>query len=318
MPFLKELTDDYRAELERRIRSPDKLLGLSTGFEGLDQLTGGWGRGWISYLAAATSAGKTAFVLTQLVKGAAQLEQGADDNATLVLFSLEMSEFVVMTRLLANLAAQDGRGLDSFSLLRGDVNEETEPVVWEEVDKLHTVLGGRVFLDFEAQTTDDFRRLLNLLREDGFNPSLVVVDYFGRVADESVDGSPVSRQGVISRALAALARDFDTHVLTILDLNREGERDERPGLRHLRWGVSAGYDADLVLLLQRPGFVAQQQGKTSDVDPGYAELVLAKNRHGPVGKVELFLDVRTGLYTPWRVPEHTGAAQAAPFKRRGK
>ncbi|NLX06790.1 MAG: replicative DNA helicase [Phycisphaerae bacterium] len=268
---LQQFLDETFKQLEER---DGGLTGLATGFTELDDLTSGFQKGELIIIAARPSMGKTAFGLNVAEHVAAV------EGKPSVFFSLEMSKQQVVQRMLCARAQ-----VDSHRMRRGMLNDQ-------EIAKLHTACDvlrdsplfiddtpGMSVLEMRAKS-----RLLKL-RED---VEIVFVDYLQLMSSPGAE----SRQqeiGMVSRGLKALARELNVPVVALAQLNRgvEGRESHRPRMSDLRESGSIEQEADLIVLLHREDYYRDTGSEVTDDSMGIAEIIIAKQRNGPVGSVQL-------------------------------
>ncbi|MEW6583116.1 MAG: replicative DNA helicase [Actinomycetota bacterium] len=250
------------------------LLGLPTGFNEIDRLTGGFRASNLVVVAARPSMGKTALALC-IAQHAALTEQ-----RTVAIFSLEMSGEELIQRLLCSTAMVDATRLRS-----GRVSKEDWPRLTQAADQLSR---AKLYVDdTEGMTVAEMRTKARRLksRED---LHLVVIDYIqlmeGAPGRGKRDENRVQELSAISRSLKMLARDLDVPVICISQLNRgpESRTDKRPMLSDLRESGAIEQDADIVLLIYRDDYYNDD----SD-EKGIAEVNIAKHRNGPTDRVKL-------------------------------
>lgn len=245
------------------------ISGLPTGFVDLDRMTSGLKGSELIILAARPSMGKTAFALN-LAQNV-----GVRSGKTVAIFSLEMSASQLVTRMLA----AEGN-IDAQAFRTGNLNEED----WEKLTMaMSTLSESPIFIDdTPGVTVYDIRAKLRRLKaEHGLG--LVVIDYLQLISGRGGD----SRQqeiSEISRSLKLLAREFNVPVIALSQLSRavEQRQDKRPMLSDLRESGSIEQDADVVTFLYRDDYYNEESEKQN-----IAELIIGKQRNGPVGKVEL-------------------------------
>jgi replicative DNA helicase len=246
------------------------VTGTATGLVDLDDLTGGFHPGQLIIVAARPSMGKTALALNIC-------DHAGINNKVPVLFvSLEMGYLEIGERLLCARSRVDGHKLKTG--LGMGMREMTQ------LGTAYKELGsGPIFIDDTparnmvqiAATARRFKRRHQV--------GLIMVDYIQLIDAEDSRESRQEQIAKISRRLKTLARDLKVPVVAISQLNRavESREDKRPRMADLRESGAIEQDADIVILLHRPEYydITDQ--------PGIAELILAKNRNGPVGSVKL-------------------------------
>mgnify|MGYP001052717622 CR=1 FL=1 len=322
MPLFRTIAPDIWQVITNRIDA-NGPVGLPTGLSDLDDiLGGGWNRQELSYLVGDSGKGKSWLALSFLVRAGRWLRahpgqrplsghilQGADNDLTrqmvqdklekaplVVFWSLEMAEYPVTIRLMtANGAESAGEVLDA-SQLRSGTDIDRAALVKTYSDAVET-LGDYLCIEFDARTIDEFAEVLNELTEH-HDICLIVVDYFRLIQlDPTADTNMATAQEERSRQLRWLARTYDTHVLSIMDINREGQKDARIEARHMRGGVAAQYDADCVLAFSWHPDEAEHDFNS---DPRvHAVLNVLKNRNGRQGQVDIQLDLSSGHVEPW-------------------
>ena len=272
LPFNMVIAEDVLGTVMQRVderqSNPSALVGLSTGFIGLDKITHGLHGGHLVVLAARPSMGKTLLAMNIAEHVA------INEKKTVAMFSLEMNKEELMERSLSSL----GR-IESDLMKSGRLTAEDFGKVTSILPKYN---GAKLFIDdCSSLSVSDIRsRCRRIKREHGL--SLVIVDYIGLVSGEGENET--DRVGKISRALKILARDLNVPVLAISQLNRgvENQQDKRPTMAHLRQSGAIEQDADLILFIYRD----EVYNKGSS-NKGIAEINIAKNRHGGLGTVYL-------------------------------
>ena len=249
-----------------------RLPGISSGFSAIDAKLSGLNKSDLILLAARPGMGKTSLALN------IALNVGKNSGKTVAMFSLEMSKEQLALRLLSSEAL-----VESNRLLTGELRESD----WMKVAEAAGVLSrADIRLDDNPLlTVSDMnakcRRLDNL--------GLVVIDYLQLMssAGGSMKHSGESRQQAvsdISRMLKIMAKELQVPVLCLSQLSRANEKrdDKRPMLSDLRESGAIEQDADIVLFIFREDYYSPDSDKRN-----IAELIVAKNRHGETGKVEL-------------------------------
>ena len=247
-----------------------RLPGLSSGFTAIDAKISGLNKSDLILLAARPGMGKTSLALN------IALNVGKSSGKTVAMFSLEMSKEQLAMRLLSSEAL-----VDSHKLMTGDLGESD----WSKVAEASSVLSqADIRLDDNPLlTVSDMsakcRRLDNL--------GLIVIDYLQLMSSAGGKNSNESRQQTvsdISRMLKIMAKELQVPVLCLSQLSRANEKrdDKRPMLSDLRESGAIEQDADIVLFIFREDYYSPDSDKRN-----IAELIVAKNRHGETGKVDL-------------------------------
>lgn len=267
IPIRDALMESYE-QIENLHFNKSGITGTPTGFVDLDRMTSGLKGSELIIIAARPAMGKTAFALNLAQNVAVR------SNQTVALFNLEMSAPQLVMRMLA----AEGN-IDAQAFRTGNLNDED----WEKLTMaMSTLSEAPIFIDdTPGVTVFDIRsKLRRLQAEHGLG--LVVIDYL-----QLITGRGESRQqeiSEISRSLKLLAREFDVPVIALSQLSRavEQRQDKRPMLSDLRESGSIEQDADLVAFLYRDDYYNEDSEKKN-----IAELIIGKQRSGPVGKVEL-------------------------------
>jgi len=292
---------------ESAYQKDSHVTGVATGLAKIDHMLGGLQPSELVVLAGRPSMGKTALA-TNMAVNAAKLrmrsmqaqEPEFKDGAVVGFFSLEMSAEELAVRILA-----EESGVSSSDVRRGGVSHD-ELDRFIEASKMLQHLPYYID-DTPALSVSALRtRARRLKRQQDL--SLIVVDYL-QLVNPSHDRRPENRVQEISeitRALKALAKELDVPVLALSQLSRavEQREDKRPQLSDLRESGSIEQDADVVMFIYREEYYLERQQPELGTDKhaewqdkmdrvhNIAEVLIAKNRHGPVGKAELFFDPR--------------------------
>ena len=269
-PISQVLLDVY-ARLEELAASDSAIPGLSTGLTDLDRAISGLNKSDLILLAARPGMGKTSMALNIL------LEAGKKSGKNVVFFSLEMSREQLALRLISSECFVDNKKLVTGNLAPED---------WEKIMVATESLNRSHILIDDDSTVSVADILAKCRRVD--NLGLVIIDYLQLM--QSAGGRQYSgenRQQVvsdISRALKIMAKELDVPVLCLSQLSRanESRSDKRPMLSDLRESGAIEQDADIVLFLYRDDYYNEDSEKHN-----IAECIVAKNRHGETGKVEL-------------------------------
>ena len=327
--FEAALTDAIN-NAEAAIKRSGKTVGVATGFGGLDKKLGGLHPSDLVILAGRPSMGKTALA-TNIAFNAAKSYGGrrtpdgrtiAEDGAVVGFFSLEMSAEQLATRILA-----EESGVSSDRIRRGDVSRED----FDKFVRASQQLSGlRLFIDdTPALTVSALRtRSRRLLRQQGLG--LIIVDYLQLLRPSNqvrVIENRVQEISDITRGLKALAKELNVPVLALSQLSRavEQREDKRPLLSDLRESGSIEQDADVVMFIFREEYYHSRLAPMRRPDEtedelekriekfqesgekvhGKAEVMVAKQRHGPIGTVNLRFDAQTTKFEDLADPDHT-------------
>lgn len=265
-------------QIEDLRNRPDAYLGIGSGFLALDRMTQGFHKSELTIIAARPSMGKTAFVLSIARNMAIMFKK------PVAIFSLEMPASALTQRLIAAEAEIDAQKLRTGKL---DAQE------LELLHKKTTALANAPIIidDTAALSIDELRSKCRRLKVER-HIECVIIDYL-QLMHVSTDSKSTNREqeiAKISRSLKTLAKDLDIPIIALSQLSRgvESRPDKRPQLSDLRESGSIEQDADVVMFLYRPEYY----GFDTDADTGLsnknvAEVIIGKQRNGPVGKVRL-------------------------------
>ena len=290
--------------IERAYKRDSRLTGAPTGLLDIDRLLGGLHASDLVILAGRPSMGKTALATNIAYNAAARFREGGEgqpaDGARVAFFSLEMSAEQLATRLLA-----EQTGIPSDKLRRGEVRDGDFAGIVRATQAMEAL--PLYIDDSPALTIPGLRaRARRLKRRHGI--SLVVIDYLQlmRPTASARLNNRVYEVSEITQGLKALAKDLDLPVLALSQLSRAVEQrdDKRPMLADLRESGSIEQDADVVMFIYREAYYlarrepaedgadrAEWQDKMAAVR-NLAEVIVAKQRHGPVGTASLYFDDR--------------------------
>lgn len=291
---LSDILKDTFERIFSRMDQEGSLSGLHTGFSGLDELTSGFQSSELLVLAARPSMGKTALVCNFA------LSVAGEGNGALI-FSLEQSSLELAERFLAI----EGK-IDGHKLRQGELDE----VEQYQLDQASLKLREHpLFIDDTAgRTVSQIAAVSRRLKRRHPELSLIIIDYLQLIeSDESANRSITREQQIstITRRLKFLAKDLKVPVIALAQLNRSVEQreDKRPRLADLRESGAIEQDADIVMFLHRP------EAYDPEDRPGEADLIVAKNRNGPIGNVPLVWlreQLRFGDRSPLEVPDGVG------------
>jgi replicative DNA helicase len=263
------LTQAFKRIDERSLHGGHAYSGVPTGFVELDDLTSGLQNSELIIIAARPSVGKTAFALNVAQHVAVEERKGV------FVVSLEQSRLELAERMLCSMAKIDGHKMRSGRLSKEDITR-----LMDVADDLRPAplyiddTPGRTLLHIAAAA----RRLARK-----HDIRMVVIDYLQLIESENKRDSRQDQIAQISRRLKGLARELEVPVIALSQLNRSLEMREghRPRLADLRESGAIEQDADVVMLLHRPELYDKE------AKPGLAEVIIAKQRNGPTGDVNL-------------------------------
>ena len=274
--WIKEILWPTFEHIERLQESAGGITGVATGLRDLDRMTTGLQKGDLIVVAARPSMGKTSWVLN--VAQTAAIEH----NTTVAIFSLEMSKEQLVQRFLC----AEGR-VDAQRLRRGKLSSDEYQRLAAAAGHLNT---APLWIDDSpGNTVLEMRAKARRLKSDT-DLGLLIIDYMQLMSGNTRWENRVQEVSEISRGLKALARELNVPVIAVSQLSRAPEQrtDRRPQLSDLRDSGSIEQDADLVMFLYRPEYYFGPVDKDGNSLEGKSELMVAKQRNGPTGVVNLY------------------------------
>ena len=279
---LDQIVSGSFGSIDNLYKQSREVTGLATEFTELDRMTSGLQRGELIIIAARPSMGKTALAINIAENAAIK------SKATVAVFSLEMSKESLLRRMLASQAWVDQRKLQTGFLGRED-QEKLQ-------NALEQLIESRMFIDDTAGISlAEMRAKARRLKQTAGGLDLVVVDYLQLMSATlpSAGGKRYENRtqevSAISRGLKALAKELHVPVVALSQLSRASERrgeDKRPMLSDLRESGSIEQDADVVAFIHREAYYNRDE-EMSESDRAKSEIILAKQRNGPTGTVQL-------------------------------
>ncbi|MBR6555361.1 MAG: replicative DNA helicase [Clostridia bacterium] len=265
---INEAIREVYDQLDELAANPGKLPGIPTGFSMLDQYIGGLNKSDLILMAARPGMGKTAIALNMALHAARK------SGKTVVIFQLEMSKSQLATRLLS----AEGF-IDSKKLRMGNLTDED----WQKMADATTQL-NRLSILIDENSGITVPEMKAKCRRLGKDLGLIVIDYLQLMHSPKHSDNRVQEVAEISRSLKIMAKELQVPVLCCSQLSRgpESRSDKRPMLSDLRESGSIEQDADIVLFIYRDDYYNNESEKKNA-----AELIVAKNRHGETGTVEL-------------------------------
>ena len=289
--------------VEKAFKKKGKYSGIISGFGDLDNMLGGLQNSDLIILAGRPSMGKTALA-TNIAFNAAKFFSKEQEKGSVVMFSLEMSAEQIGLRILAEQSK-----IPSDKLRKGELNEKDSLELqntYKEINNLNFF-----FDDSPNLTVSELRSKLRRYKVN-YNIKLVLIDYLQLIKPESNRDNRVNELSEITRNLKQLAKEFDLPVISLSQLSRQVENrdDKRPLLSDLRESGSIEQDADVVMFIYRESYYLQRNEPIRSADESQesyqkkhdswkdrneevfnkAELIVAKQRNGPTGKIELYFD----------------------------
>ena len=291
--WIKEVLWSTFEHIDKLQETVGEVSGLATGFADLDRMTTGLQPGDLAIVAGRPSMGKTSWVLN--VAQTVAIELGIPVG----IFSLEMSKEQLVQRLLC----AEGR-VDAQRLRRGRLEPDEMQQLARAAGLLNT---APIWIDDSATgNVLEMKGKARRLKAETKDLGLVVVDYMQLMTGGIRKENRVQEVSEISRGLKALARELEIPLIALSQLSRAPEQrtDRRPQLSDLRESGSIEQDADVVMFLYRPEYYHGPTDKDGNSLEGKAELIVAKQRNGPTGTVNLFFRKNFTLFeSVSRAPE---------------
>lgn len=271
--------DKTLKDIEERYANPSSITGLKSGFPTLDNRLTGFHPAQLILIAARPSMGKTALMLN-ITQQAAML----NENCNIAIFQLEMPYEHLIERMMSSL----GR-IPMQNIRTGRLSDKD----WDSLSEASDKLGScDIFIDDTPSVSvmEILSKCRRLKIEHGL--SMVIIDYLQLIASSSKKSD--SRQQEVSemsRMLKLMARELDVPVIVGSQLSRAPEQraDHRPMLSDLRESGAIEQDADVVMFLYRDDYYKIKEGNAAEIT-NIAEVIVAKQRNGPTGVVELTWD----------------------------
>ena len=269
---IRQIVLNAMDRIDQASRIKGNVTGLSTGFTDLDSRTAGLQPADFILIAARPSMGKTALVLN-----IAEYLTLREDKCAAI-FSLEMSKEQLVNRMFAMQSH-----VEAQKIRTGELNESE----WAEViDSAQKIGESRLIIDdTPAITVAEMRSKCRKYKIE-FGLDIVIIDYLQLMSGSGARGGDSRQQEIseISRSLKALARELNVPVVALSQLSRavESRPNHRPMLSDLRESGAIEQDADLVMFIYRDDYYNEDSDKK-----GIAEIIIAKQRNGPIGTVEL-------------------------------
>jgi len=301
---VQEIKNEFLEFIENLEKSKNGITGVSTGFDKLDQLTSGLKGGQLIVLAARPGAGKTTLGLNIAQNIAVKSQK------PVLIFSLEMTRLELLLRMVCADAY-----LDSSKIQKGFISNVEVKKITQSVLRLNE---SDLYLDDSPDLSawefrQRCRRLAGILRSQKKEIGLVVVDYLQLMSDKGRGNE--SRQlevANISRSLKIIAKELNTPVIAISQMNRSIEqrgKDPRPQLSDLRESGAIEQDADIVMFIHREDMF------NYDLPPelaGQADIIIAKHRAGPTGTVKLAFIKEKNLFMDLEVRDDSDSMEPQP------
>ncbi len=255
-----------------------EMRGIPTGFSGLDKVIGGLNKSDLVVVGARPGMGKTSFILN-VARNVA-----TDTGRKVAFFSLEMSRDQLAQRLLSL-----DTGIDISRLRYGGLNADE----WDRITTATASLySAKIYVDETSAIT--VQQIKSKLRRN--KPDVVFIDYLQLLQPVGKTENRAQQVSEMTRALKIMAKELSIPVIICSQLSRAGAgrgSSHVPQLSDLRESGAIEQDADIVLMLHRPGYYSETgEDSETEGDPDEAQVIVAKNRHGPTGTVKMRWDGR--------------------------
>lgn len=285
---IREVLHDAMDRIDARMKGEHLAGGVETGLTEFDNMTGGLHDSELIILAARPSMGKTALAMN-IAEHAALKE-----NRPVLFISLEMSAIELADRMLCSVAEVNGSRLRNGTISKEDRSRLVETAAKMSECPLYID-------DSPSRTVSEVAAAARRIkrREDGIG--LIVIDYLQLIEPDNSNDPRQEQVAKMARRLKGMAREIGVPVLCLAQLNRQAEaaKENRPRLSHLRESGAIEQDADVVMFVHREEYYRTAEDR--DQVAGQAEIIIAKQRNGPIGEIDLI----------WR-KEFTRFANPAP------
>lgn len=274
---MKSALEEAFERIDKLHKEGGALRGISTGFTDLDNYLGGLQKSDLVILAARPSLGKTTLAF-DIARYAA-----LKDKVPVGVFSLEMSHDQLIDRLIAAEA-----GVDLWRLRTGRLSNEGEENDFTKIQEALGILSeAPIFIDDSASSNVLQMRTMARRLQAEHGLGLLIIDYLQLMQGTGTNEGRTQEVSEISRSLKNLARELNVPILAISQLSRapEARPDQMPRLSDLRESGSIEQDSDVVLFIYREDKVKKETERKN-----IADIVIAKHRNGPTGRVELYFD----------------------------
>lgn len=272
---MDELLADAFDRIEELHKNKGALRGLKTGFRDLDKVTAGFQKGDLIIVGARPAMGKTTFAQNLAYNIASINKKGV------LFFSMEMAANEIIDRMISDVS-----GVDNWKMRTGNLSDQEFQKIGDALAEMDEI---PIFIDdTSSMTIMELRNKARRAMHD-HDIGIVIVDYLQLIAgSDRYAGNRVQEVTEISRGLKILARELSIPVVALAQLSRNvtGRENPRPILSDLRESGSIEQDADLVMFLHRPDYYRQNDDDYEETH--ITELIIAKHRHGAVGKIELY------------------------------
>ena len=289
---IKEGLEEAFERIDKLSKHEGGLRGLPTGFTGLDNILAGLQKSDLIILASRPSLGKSSLAVNIATNIA------TTEKVPVGIFSLEMSKDQIIDRFIASLA-----NVDLWRLRTGRLSSEGEENDFARIQHTMGMLSeAPIFIDDAASSNILQMRAMARRLQAEYGLGLIIIDYLQLMEPRNPAANLVQQVSEISRSLKGLARELNVPVLALSQLSRavEHRTPQIPRLADLRESGSLEQDADVVLFIYR-----EDRYNSDTTKKNIADIIIAKHRNGPVGKVELYFDDKRVCFRNLEKEEYT-------------
>ncbi len=264
-----ELVPDTFSIIEKHLHNQETYTGVPSGFSGLDKMTSGFQNSEMIIIGARPSMGKTALALSMIHHIAIQ------KNIPTGIFSLEMSYTQIGQRLISQIARMSGSRIRSGMMTQAEFKRL--------VDAAGVLYDAPLCIaDTPNMKMLDLRAMARKMKQQ-YQVKIIFIDYIGLITSDNYSSNTPRHEQVseISRSLKSLARELDIPIVALCQVSRDSEGKE-PTLANLRDSGSIEQDADVVMFIHR-----ERKATDNNDEAIEAKILLAKQRNGPIGNVDL-------------------------------
>lgn len=302
---VREILGPVLKNIASAMHIPDGITGVPSGFQSIDEITGGWQPGDLIIIAARPAMGKTAFVVCNALNSAIRYDKPG------VIFSLEMgSEQLVMRMITSEL---DNLELSTDKLRRGKISDLQYQAIHKNINGL---VNSKIFIDDTTSLSLSKLRAKAFYLKRKHNIQWIIVDYLQLMTADIGKGNREQEIAAISRGLKALGKDLGLPVIALSQLSRsvENRTDKTPMLSDLRESGAIEQDADIVSFLYRPEYYGDFEDEAGNDLRGVGKFIIAKHRNGSLEDIALkfesrktkFFDPKTSNFEPSSARDFSG------------
>lgn len=301
---INDLLTQALDRIDARLQGTHTDGGVNTHFVDYDAMSGGFHNGELIILAARPSMGKTAFAMNVAENVALR------ETVPVLFVSLEMSGIELADRLLCSVARVSGHRLRN-----GTITQEERKRL---VEKAMEISNAPLYVDdAPSRTVSEISAVARRIRQREKRLGMIVIDYLQLIQPDNPKDPRQEQVAKIARRLKGMARELEVPVLCLSQLNRQAEdsKDHRPRLSHLRESGAIEQDADVVMFVHREEYY--HRGDEASQYAGQAEIIIAKQRNGPIGEVELVWEKEFTRFSDKAPERHSEFDSYSDFKTPG-